>query len=145
MSGQTKQQIRTDRDALLTNLSSVTDENETVRMENEELVLKLDDLQATLRHCESALGSTQKELQEIQMAIPIFRSNLAHVTRQRDTLIGFIEGSRLDREQANMMVPDRMGEPQQRTRTDDFLEAMRIEPGAGGTSGEGPRRPWEFP
>jgi chromosome segregation ATPase len=145
MSGQTKQQIRTDRDSLLTSINTVTEENENARMEIEELVLKLDETQANLRHCESALESTRKELSEVQMAIPIFRSNLAHVTRQRDTLIGFIEGSRLDREQMNMPVTERRGEPEPRTRTDDFLEAMRIEPGTGGTPGERPRRAWEFP
>ncbi len=145
MSGQTKQQIRTDRDALLSNLNSVTSENENLRMEAEELALKLDELQAKLRHCESALESTRKELSEVQMAIPIFRSSLAYVTRQRDTLIGFIEGSRLDREQMNMPVTERRGEPEPRTRTDDFLEAMRLEPGAGAPPGERPRRAWELP
>jgi chromosome segregation ATPase len=145
MSDQTKQQLRADRDALLTSLNSVTEENENARMEIEELVLKLDESQANLGHCENALESTRKELSEVQMAVPIFRSNLAHVMRQRDTLIGYIEGMRLDREQPNMMVPDRMGEPQTRTRTDQFLDEMRLEPGVVGAPGDKPRRPWEFP
>ncbi len=145
MSGQTKQEIRADRDALLTNLNSVTSENENLRMEAEELALKLDELQTNLRHCENALESTRKELREIEKTIPSFRAYLAQMTRQRDTLIGYIEGMRADREQANMIVPDRVGEPQTRTRADDFLDAMRLEPGVVGAPGDQPRRPWEFP
>lgn len=145
MSGQTKNQIRQDRDSLLGNLNKVTDENETVRMENEELVLKLDDLQAKFQVCEERLENAMQHIKEIEKTVAENLGALIHVKRQRDTLIGYIEGTREDRERANMIVPDHRGEPIERTRTDDFLDSMRIEPGGGGTPGDRPRRAWEFP
>lgn len=143
MSGQTKQEIRKDRDNLLENLSTVTDEKEAVRMENEELALKLDDLQAKFQDCEERLESALKHIKEVEKTIAENLGALIHARRQRDTLIGYIEGTREDRERANMIVPDHRGEPIERTRTDDFLDSMRIEPGGGGIPG--PRRTWEFP
>lgn len=142
MSGQTKQDIRKDRDNLLENLNTVTDENDSLKMENEELAEKFNEIQTKLTICEDKLETTRNQLKALTKGATADLNALAHVTRQRDTLIGYIEGTREDRERANMIVPDHRDEPIERTRTDDFLDSMRTDAAAGAP---GIGRDWEYP
>ena len=51
-----------------------------------------------------------------------------HYRAQRDTLTGYVEGVRLDRDETIMTRPDPYAEPVKSTRTDEFLESMMREP-----------------
>ena len=56
------------------------------------------------------------------------RNAAIHFRAQRDTLTGYIEGVRLDRDETIMTRPDPYAEPVKSTRTDEFLESMMREP-----------------
>ena len=99
---------------------------------NAQLRSKLDavgqELNMKVKLAEQQRDALRLNVTRLEGDLEAARNAAIHFRAQRDTLIGYVEGNRKDREAATSLQPDRYGEPSIRTRTDEFLESMLREP-----------------
>ena len=100
--------------------------------ENAQLLKQLATLEQELRMKIAVLGNERDALRlnvtRLEGDLEAARNAAIHFRAQRDTLTGYIEGVRLDRDETIMTRPDPYAEPVKSTRTDEFLESMMREP-----------------
>ena len=100
--------------------------------ENAQLRSQLDkgkiDANIQLKLIEQKRDALRSNATKLETELEAARNAAIHFRAQRDTLVGYVEGNRKDREATTSLQPERYGEPSIRTRTDEFLESMLRDP-----------------